>query len=123
MHNAAPERQTDTPRSCLEASSELAQLSLNVRYLLWVKGIPGDQWSRWLSQHAAIGLWTAGGITTGLASAAYSVDDDHLTRVAVALDCADSLETFKNTDLATQRVDILIENLRYLLGIEPCGGM
>jgi len=59
---------------------------------------------------------------TGRSSPACSIDDNQLSRIAASLEYIGTLEALKDTDLATERADILVENLRYLVKTEPRGG-
>ena len=89
------------------------QVSTNVRYLLWRRGIPREQWEAWLSAQTRLSSSLSRLLVSGQ-MLDEQVTSDALRSLARVFDCADEGESIRLDDLVGEATNILVENLRYL---------
>ena len=97
------------------------QVSTNVRYLLWRRGIPRDQWEPWLSTRTMLGRafsrdLVAGHILDG------QITPDELRELARVFEQVDEGESIRFDDLVAGGTHVLVENLRFLFDSLGHGG-
>ncbi len=93
-------------------------ISQNVRFLLWRKKLQPDEWSIWLSQRTGIPIATLAGLFRG--DIADDRVSDYVAPLAQALEC--DVEELRFSSLASERCNILQENLRCLFRSLKRGG-
>ena len=89
------------------------QVSTNVRYLLWRRGTPREQWEAWLSARTSLSSSLSRLVVSGQ-MLDEQVTSDALRSLARVFDCADDGESIRFGDLVGEATNILVENLRYL---------
>jgi transcriptional regulator with XRE-family HTH domain len=89
------------------------QVSTNVRYLLWRRGTPREQWEAWLSARTSLSSSLSRLVVSGQ-MLDEQVTSDALRSLARVFDCADDGESIRLDDLVGEATNILVENLRYL---------
>jgi transcriptional regulator with XRE-family HTH domain len=97
------------------------QVSLNIRYLLWRKGLPRQQWESWLTSHTKLPLTTSTRLVGGRL-ADDQVEEKLLDELARAFGHEDAGETLRYTDLPREGCNVLLENLKFLFGSVGHGG-
>src|SRR5690242_16612679 len=97
-----------------------SQVSLNLRFLLWKRKVPRTEWANALTQLTALSSEVIRGLVSGELEDA-KITEGELQELARALDL-DDIEGLRFSDLVHERTDVLLENLRYLLGSLEHGG-
>lgn len=98
------------------------QISLNVRFLLWKKGVPSSEWVAWLETRSDLGLYPVRAVVAGTRTDDQVTGHElrELSRVFELGDEGDAALRFE--DFPATRAHILTENLRHLIGGLPHGG-
>jgi transcriptional regulator with XRE-family HTH domain len=97
------------------------QVSLNIRFLLWKRKVARGHWTAWLSERTSLSREFISDLVDGeLEDATVEDKDPRLGALAAAFDIDDP-ETLR-FDLVRERTDVLVENLRYLIGSLEHGG-
>ena len=87
--------------------------SVNVRYLLWRKGVPRTEWEQWLAARTAINPRTVKSLVSGtLADEQVSAEDG--VQLGLAFELADEGDNLRFADFASDGCDVLVENLKFL---------
>lgn len=98
------------------------QVSTNVRYLLWRKGLARDQWEVWLSTRTT----TLRGSPSKALVAGQMLDEqvtsDVLRDLARVFELGDDGESIRFGDLVGDGTHVLVENLRFLFDALGHGG-
>ena len=98
------------------------QVSQNVRYLLFQRGCAREQWVPWLESHTPIAPGKLAALVGGRLDDSLIGDAD-LQHLAQALGLpADAAELRFSDLLGESQLNVLAENLRYLLESYPRGG-
>jgi hypothetical protein len=97
------------------------QVSANVRYLLWRKGVPREQWEGWLASRTSLPAPTLKALMTGHL-ADEQVTPEVLRDVARAFEHGDEGESLRFADLAQDGGSVLLENLKFLFESLGHGG-
>lgn len=95
------------------------QISTNVRYLLWRQSVPRERWELWIAGRTSLSRHAVGGLIRGETDDA-TVTTDELRELAGALDL--DAEALRYSDLSTEGVNVLVENLRFLFDSLGRGG-
>jgi transcriptional regulator with XRE-family HTH domain len=98
-----------------------SQVSQNVRYLLWRKQVPREEWRSWLVNHTSLDQTAAGNLVGG-ALADDRITPDQLRDLARAFELEHEGEILRFGDLVREGANILQENLRFLLDSLGFGG-
>jgi hypothetical protein len=97
------------------------QVSTNVRYLLWRKGVPRNQWEAWLSARTTFGGSLSRALVAGLLPDE-QVTTEALKDLARVFDQADEGESIRFGNLVGDGTQVLVENLRFLFDALGHGG-
>lgn len=98
-----------------------SQVSQNVRYLLWRKKVPREQWQSWLVGHTSLDQTVARTLIGGTL-ADDRISPDQLRDLARAFELEDEGETLRFGDLVRNGTNTLQENLRFLFDSLGFGG-
>src|SRR5262245_23921549 len=90
------------------------QVSRNVRFFLWKREVPRDEWTLWLSQRTSLSREILWRLVSGQVEDA-KVTDNQLAELAAALGL-DDVEGLRFSDMLQEHASVLLENLRYLFG-------
>jgi transcriptional regulator with XRE-family HTH domain len=102
--------------------SKQLRVSTNVRFLLWKAGVRREEWVSWLESRSALGLYRARDLVAGL-TVDDAISESELLELARLFDLGAEGESLLRFDDFTQtRVNVLTENLRFLLDQLPHGG-
>lgn len=100
---------------CAVQSGSMAhQVSLNVRFFLWRREVPREEWTLWLSQRTSLAREVIWRLISGELEDA-KLNDSQLGELAASLSIDDA-EGLRFSDTVHEHANVLQENLRYLFG-------
>jgi len=98
------------------------QVSQNLRFLLFRKAIPREEWLEWLQQHTSIPAGRLNALVSKRLDDS-GVGEPELQQLAKTLGLPEDAEELRFSDLVSDsRLNVFAENLRYLLDACPRGG-
>lgn len=97
------------------------QVSKNIRYLLWKRGVNRSSWASWLETHSLLGSGKARALIGGKLNDA-ELSPQELGELARSLEIENDGESLRFADFAQEANGVLRENLKFLFDSLGYGG-
>jgi transcriptional regulator with XRE-family HTH domain len=97
------------------------RISMNARYLLWRKGIPREQWDKWLVTLTSLDAQTVRSLISG-ALADERTSAEQVRQLGQAFELEDEGGNLRFANFAGDSCNVLVENLKFLFDSLRRGG-